>query len=210
MRLLSLLRLFFILLYHQFAWTYDLVAALVSIGRWQSWVLKALPYIDGRVLELGSGPGHLQLALHARGFPAFGLDESFQMGRQARRRLRRKSHPANLVRGYAQNLPFPANCFQTVVATFPAEFIFDSLTLSGIRRLLVPDGKLVILPAAWITGLGLLDRLATWLFRVTGQAGAIERIIPTIKNRLQAGGFEAQHEIVELPGSRLLVIVANK
>ena len=79
---LFLLRSFFFVLYHQFAWTYDLVAATVSLGRWKDWVRSALPYLSGRVLEIGFGPGYLQLSLFELGIPAFGLDESRQMARQ--------------------------------------------------------------------------------------------------------------------------------
>ena len=61
----TLLRIFFQLLYHPFAWAYDLVAGLVSLGRWKSWVLCGLPLLAGRVLEIGFGPGHLQAALQA-------------------------------------------------------------------------------------------------------------------------------------------------
>ncbi len=208
--LLSLFRLFFHLLYHQFAWTYDLVAAVVSLGRWRIWVLSALPYLSGHVLEIGFGPGHLQLALHARGLPTFGLDESLQMGRQADRRLRRNGFPANLSRGYAQNLPFPDNAFETVVATFPAEYIFAPNTLSETRRVLVPGGRLVILPTALITGHAFLERLAAGLFRVTGQAAAIEAILPGINKHLQAAGFAVRHELVEYPGSQVLVIIGVK
>ena len=56
-----LLRFFFYLLYHSFAFAYDLVAASVSLGRWKDWVLSVVPFIEGnRVLEIGHGPGHLQ------------------------------------------------------------------------------------------------------------------------------------------------------
>lgn len=208
--LLSLLRLFFRLLYHQFAWAYDLVAATVSLGRWKGWVLSVLPYLHGRVLEIGFGPGHLQLALHARGLAAFGLDESRQMARQAGRRLRRKGFTGNLVRGVAQQLPFLKNSFETVVATFPAEYIFDAHTLAQIRSVLVPGGRLVILPNAWITGKGRLERLAAWLFKVTGQAGAIGTLLPGMRKRLRVSGFELRHELLEHPGSRVLVIIATK
>jgi len=85
---------FFNLLYHPFAWTYDLVAAIVSLGRWQDWLMQAMPYLSGRVLEIGFGPGHLQVALNEAGMQAFGLDESRQMGRQARRRLWQGEVPA--------------------------------------------------------------------------------------------------------------------
>ena len=88
----ALLRLFFRLLYHQFAFTYDLVAATVSFNRWKDWVMGVLPFIQGnRVLEIGHGPGHLQRVLRSRGLMAVGLDESAQMGRLAKRNLTRQS-----------------------------------------------------------------------------------------------------------------------
>src|SRR5258705_9904453 len=106
------LRFFFHHFYHAFAWTYDSVAALVSIGRWQAWVLTALPRVDGpRVLEIGHGPGHLQQALCRKGLQVFGLDESRQMGRMAYSRLKRAGLPIRLSCGYAQSIPFAAGCF---------------------------------------------------------------------------------------------------
>ena len=211
MRLIqSLMRFFFHLLYHPFAWTYDLVAWVVSLGRWQSWVQTALPHLQGRVLEIGYGPGHLQLSMHEKGLRAYGLDESRQMAQQASRRLRRKGFSPQLSRGYAQSLPFPKNSFETVVATFPAEYIFDPETLREIQRVLVGGGKFVLVPAAWITGNGVPDRLAAWLFRVTGQAGVIGAVIPAMLKRLHAAGFVVRHELVELPGSRVLVMIASK
>jgi ubiquinone/menaquinone biosynthesis C-methylase UbiE len=207
--LLSFFQIFFHLLYHQFAWMYDLVAALVSLGRWKTWVGSALPYIEGRVLEIGFGPGHLQVSMHAAGLAAFGLDESRQMARQARRRLHRQGYSFNLSRGLAQHLPFSKAVFDTVVATFPSEYIFAPDTLAEIRRVLVPGGRLVILPSAWITGSSLLERLAAGLFTVTGQAGVLDAVIPSIQARLRASGFETRHELVETPGSRVLVFIAQ-
>jgi len=86
----TLLRFFFRLLYHQFAFTYDLVAATVSLGRWKDWVMSVLPFVQGtRILEIGHGPGHLQRALLERNLLAVGLDESPQMGQLARHNLTR-------------------------------------------------------------------------------------------------------------------------
>lgn len=211
MRLLSSLFGFLSsLLYHQLAWTYDLVAAVVSLGRWRDWVLTALPHLEGRVLELGFGPGHLQMALHQKGAQAFGLDESRQMVRQAANRLTKAGCPQRLCRGQAQSLPFAAQAFDCVAATFPSEYIFDPLTLAEIWRVLAPGGRLVLVPVAWIAGSKRLERLATWLLTVTGQNLAARSWRPLIEARFVAAGFEVQSEIAEIPGSRVLLVLARK
>ena len=205
-----ILRFLFSLLYHQFAWSYDFVAALVSLGRWNSWVATALPHLNGRVLELGYGPGHLQCLMFERGLQPFGMDESRQMARQARRRIRKAGYSANLARGQAQHLSFPTSFFDSVVATFPSEYIFAPRAIREIRRVLVPGGRLVVLPMAWITGSKPLERLAAGLFRVTGETVALESILPGMESRLTAGGFRVRHETVEFPESKALIIVAEK
>ncbi|MGZ6347559.1 MAG: class I SAM-dependent methyltransferase [Anaerolineales bacterium] len=206
----NLLRPFFYLLYHQLAWIYDLVAATVSLGRWKEWVGTALPYLSGRVLEIGFGPGHLQAFMIDKNIATFGLDESPQMVRQATTRLRKKGASNHLVCGYAQNIPFPGGTFNNVVATFPAEYIFEPQTLNEIRRVLLPAGQLVIIPTAWITGGGPLERLAAWVFRVSGEApGNPDIMAAAIKSRFSNAGFKASSEIVKKRGSQVLVIVAN-
>jgi ubiquinone/menaquinone biosynthesis C-methylase UbiE len=213
MRFLQLiLRPIFHLLYHQFAWLYDFVAAVVSLGHWNEWVRSILPYIQGpRVLELGYGPGHLQLGLHELCFQVFGLDESRQMSLHAARRLREKGIACNLMRGYAQSLSFPGNTFQTVAASFPSEYIFDPRTLTEIRRVLTPDGRLIILPLAWITGKRPLERLAAWLFRVTGEAPSkTGELNPELKSLFARAGFDVSKEIVQQESSLLLFILARK
>ncbi|MBN2501330.1 MAG: class I SAM-dependent methyltransferase, partial [Anaerolineales bacterium] len=135
------MQVFFDLLYHQMAWTYDLVAATVSLGRWNDWVYCILPDLTGsNILELGHGPGHLQKSMKRADTHVFGLDQSRQMGRIASRRLRRAGLPVSLVNGVAQSQPFPAQTFQQVVATFPSEYIVDPLTLAEIYRILAPGG----------------------------------------------------------------------
>ena len=137
------MRVFFNLLYHPFAFTYDLVAAIVSFGKWKDWVLSILPFIEGtRILELGHGPGHLQLALHDRGLVAVAMDESAPMGRLAKRRLG-NSH--KLTRALAQKIPFASETFDTVISTFPSEYIFDMQTLSEAHRVLRSRGRLIVL-----------------------------------------------------------------
>ena len=206
-----LLRPIYYLLYHQFAWTYDFVAAVVSLGRWQDWVKAALPYLNGRVLEIGFGPGHLQLSLNKNKLPAFGLDESRQMAHQASRRLRKQGVISCLSCGYAQHIPFMDGTFDSVVSTFPSEYIFDSLTLKEMKRVLGPAGKLIILPMAWITGTRPLERLAAWLLRVSRETpGKPGLVSVAIRDQFAHTGFEVRSEIVELKGSQVLVIVAER
>ncbi len=171
--LAPLTRLFFQLLYYQFAWTYDLVAAVASLGHWQDWVRSLTPELTGpAILELGHGPGHLQQTLLGKhDIQVFGIDRSRQMGAIARNRLKKAGFHPNLVQADAQRTPFASHSFQQIVATFPTEYIVSPDTISEITRLLKPGGELLILPSARLTGSSPLHRLIEWLYEITGQAG---------------------------------------
>lgn len=212
----STLKLFFNLLYHQFAWAYDWVAAVVSIGRWKTWIYVVLPYLgDSNVLELGCGPGHLQIAHSPEKGAIFGLDASQQMLRQASHRLTKHSRIKNLVLGKAQFLPYRDQSFPIIVATFPSNYINDPRTLGQVWRVLEDNGELVVLPAAWITGKNMLDKFAAWLFKVTGQSPKFE--IENLQARfadhidgLNEIGFHVRCDLVELSASKIFLIRARK
>lgn len=224
----TLLRVFFHLLYHPFAFAYDLVAGIVSFGHWKEWVLEVVPFIQGtRTLEIGHGPGHLHRFLLRRGLVAVALDESATMSRLARRQViaaqasrqpsalshsqPRSQHSGyaqiNLTRGLAQALPFRDGAFETVIATFPAEYIADPRTLSEVRRCLSDGGRFVVLPAALPK-----NRLLAWLFRVTGQApsDAVQVIQKKLQEPLIQAAFETKMHVVEKPSGTLIIIVAEK
>jgi ubiquinone/menaquinone biosynthesis C-methylase UbiE len=226
----TLLRFFFYLLYHPFAFTYDLVAASVSLGRWKDWVSSVIPFIEGnRILEIGHGPGHLQRLLLSRNLLAVGLDESAAMGRLAKRNLTsflesynhhsnkdRIQHidytQVNLTRGLAQQLPFPNNSFDTVVATFPTEYIFALETLEEAHRVLTDSGRFVILPSATIVGRGILDRVMALIFHITGQT--TPNLSELLEERTKAlfgnSGFHMQVHELDIKSSLVFVIVATK
>jgi ubiquinone/menaquinone biosynthesis C-methylase UbiE len=201
---------FFSLLYHPFAWTYDWVAILVSLGRWKNWGKASLDYVLGnRILELGFGPGHIQVELAARGKQVFGLDESRQMTIQAFKQLKKTGAVPRLVRGVSQVLPFPDGEFHTVLATFPTEFIFSQTTLSEIQRVLCPGGRLVVLISAWITGMSLPEATLRNLYCWTGQVPKTTNL-QNILIPFQQTGFNPEMKWIALQNSRLLVILADK
>lgn len=208
-RLLTwILNIFFRLLYNQFALTYDCVAWVVSLGQWKKWISTVIPYLhESPILELGHGPGHLQIALKQSGKHCFGLDLSRYMSQQAYRRLRCHHLPAHLIRARSQQLPFSSNSLPQIVSTFPSEYIADPESLSEIYRVLVPGGSAVILLAAWITGRSILDRLASWLFHVTGQSPVWRDyyLCPA-----REAGFNVRSEFQPLPKSTLLLIHLTK
>ncbi|MFZ5909584.1 MAG: class I SAM-dependent methyltransferase [Chloroflexota bacterium] len=212
--LARLLRTFFHLLYHPFAWTYDLVAWVVSFGRWKDWVRSVTPFLEGtRILELGHGPGHLQRILLDLGLLSFGLDESPQMGRLAHIHLYKSGYTqTRLARGLAQALPYASGSFDTLVSTFPTEYIFDPRTLLEARRTLNNGGRLIVLPVAWITGKNALDHFLSWLFKVTGQApsDALEVVATRLAQPFENAGFQVEIRRVEVRSSLLLFVVARK
>ncbi len=203
-----LLHFAFRLLYHELAWTYDVVSWLVSLGEWRKWQRAALPYVQGeRVLELGHGPGHLLWALQQANLQVVGLDLSPQMGRLARRR----APGALLVRGRAQALPFAAASFDTVLATFPTEYIVAPQTLTAVARVLVENGRLLIVPFGHLTGRTWLHRLIAWLFRITGQqTEASPAQWEPYLARLRAAGFAITLQQIPFARSAATLLICEK
>jgi ubiquinone/menaquinone biosynthesis C-methylase UbiE len=199
------MRAFFHLLYHSFAFTYDLVATTVSFGKWKNWVFSILPFIEGtRILELGHGPGHLQRILLDRRLVAVAIDESAPMGILAKRRLG-SSH--KLARALAQKIPFASESFDTVISTFPSEYIFDTQTLSEAHRVLRSSGRFIVLLAAWPN-----NPLLAWLFKVTGESpsDAHESIKSKTKEAFAQADFKSEIQIVEVKSGCLLFVIAKK
>lgn len=162
------LRWAFARFYREFAWTYGVVAWLVSRGLWRRWTLASLPHLSGRILELGCGTGYVQLALaQQRPGAAVGLDASPFMLAHTRRRLRQAHVDTHLVQAVAQALPARSACFDTVLSTFPSEYIFHPDTLAEVRRVLAPSGRLIIADAAQFTTSGLYERLVDLAYRIT-------------------------------------------
>jgi ubiquinone/menaquinone biosynthesis C-methylase UbiE len=206
--LIAWLRLFFKHLYTTFAWAYDFVANVTSIGQWQNWQSAGLIDLpEGGLLEIGHGPGHLLLTLSQDDRRPIGLDASPQMVRIASRRLKHHGQSLNLIQAVAQRLPFPSEYFMCVVSTFPSEYIFDPKTLAEITRVLQPGGVLIVVGVVKITGTSIPDRWAAWLYRVTGQAGELGE---NWAEPLERHGLSARLECVKQPRAEILRVVAMK
>jgi ubiquinone/menaquinone biosynthesis C-methylase UbiE len=205
---LGVVRFIFRLLYNELAFSYDLVAWLVSFGQWGAWRRTATLYLDdGPVLDLAHGTGGLMVDLEGLGHAPVGLDLSPHMGRIARRRLRDRGLPVRLVRGRAQQLPFPDGSYGNVVMTFPADFVLDSATLEAIARILQPAGRLVIVVMGHMRPVPVLRWLISRAYDLTtpehlSEAGAL--------HRLGQAGFIARWEDAELEGARARLLVATR
>lgn len=215
----DLVRFGFRLLYNEMAWTYDLVSWAVSLGAWRQWQQTALPFVVGkRVLEIGHGPGHMLLALQNRGHEVIGLDLSPYMGRQAQKRTQ---HTVPLVNGRVQELPFATAVFDTILATFPTDYIVDPATLAAVHRTLQANGRLVVVPEGHLYGQGHIYRFIEWLFTITGQrqgAFAVDEghywpgdaLWEPVRQRFTAAGFVLVIERIQLHRSGVTVLVATK
>lgn len=224
----GLVRTGFRLLYNEMAWSYDVVSWVVSLGEWRKWQRAALPFVQGqRVLEIAHGPGHMLLALLQSGYRVTGLDLSPHMSRLASRRLRRgsppeASQPYVLARGAAQALPFRANSFDTVLSTFPTNFIAQRATMASVHRVLRPGGRYLIVPEGRLKGNGPAPRLIAWLYQITGQSDDIfavdeEEHWPAetpewraFRQAMAETGFDMEVKRVSLPRSEATVVVATR
>lgn len=153
-------------LYTTFAWAYDLVAGVVSLGRWKKWVLEALPpTVSCPVLELGFGPGHLLEALSLKNMDVYGIDLSKQMCSLAQKRLQKSGYDAKIYRASSDAIPFASQSFSTIVSTFPAPFIFTDTTAEEIYRVLSSEGIFVVLLSVHMNGSSLPERFMRSVFR---------------------------------------------
>jgi ubiquinone/menaquinone biosynthesis C-methylase UbiE len=205
--LAPLIRFAFHHFYNTFAFTYDAVSALVSRGEWREWARAALPFLRGpRVLDLACGPGNLLLDLARGGYAVIGADLSASMLRITREKFRRANLNPRLVRARAQDLPFRARSFDSLVLTFPPGFIFDPRALAEIRRVLAEDGRMVWVDAGRLYPRGAWSRFLNWALDFTNTGTGLDPAF----DFLTRAGFEFRVEQIRREKSSVSVIVAHK
>ena len=227
----------FRLLYHELAWSYDLVSWLASRGLWRRWQRAALAYVpaEGRFLEVGFGPGHLLLdlargpsrdrpgggtgsgsPLPSAGRQVFGLDLSPAMLRLARRRLARHVLPVPLVQGRAQALPFTSGSFDAVIVTFPTPFVYERAWIQNLVRVLREVGPGGDAPQAR----GRLVVVEQAEFERRGLVGRLLEWLyqvtgqrgptPDLSTRLKEAGLVTWRETVPVDGTTVGLLVAER
>lgn len=101
------------------------------------------------ILDVGCGPGDIIEAVKQK-YPdvaAFGADPDDVLLEIARKNLAEKNLSAELVRAYAEHLPFPDNSFDVVFCVLTLHHIPPELkvrALEEMRRVLKPSGTLLL------------------------------------------------------------------
>lgn len=201
-------------LYAEFAWAYDLVSWLVSLGRWSGWRRMALDHVDGqRVLEVGFGTGELLAEMKSCGLQVVGLELSPAMHRVTGRKLARRGLAVPRVQGRVQAVPFADGQFDSIVSTFPADYILEPATLREVARLLRPPdpstgavgGRLVVVGLLVSVDAGFWPRATRVLFGVQ-EEGVLGRFL----RLAAAAGLRVRVIDPKGNGVRVPVIVAEK
>lgn len=139
---------------------YRFASTVPFAGQWRVWQRLVLSRLTGHdVLELGCGLGDLLADMIAAGYACRAVEHSPQMVAAARDTLqRRKLGEKNwILQGSAQHLPFSDASFDTVVSTFPSEYIYDPNTIAEVERVLRPGGRLIVIEGGNLLPVGFLQ-----------------------------------------------------
>jgi len=141
---------------------YRFASTVPFAGQWRTWQRLVLSRLQGHdVLELGCGLGDLLADMSEAGFHCYAVEQSPQMVKAARETLRRRQldKEVTVVQGSAQHVPFSNESFDTVVSTFPSEYIYDPDTVAEVARVLRPGGRFIVIEGANLLPVGFLQPL---------------------------------------------------
>ena len=155
---------------------YWFASTIPFAGQWRVWQRLALPRLRGRdVLEVGCGIGDLLVDMVQAGYRCQAIDRSPQMVSATRAKLARKGlgDQVTVVQGRVQELPFEDASFDSVVSTFPTEYIADPAAVREIARVLRPGGRLIVIVGAGLLPVGPLTFFLTLLHALVYGSSAL-------------------------------------
>ncbi|MFZ3578338.1 class I SAM-dependent methyltransferase [Virgibacillus sp. DJP39] len=129
--------------YNRVSGIYDLMDKMIK----ESWRKDALKNVKGDVLEVGVGTGG-NLPFYPNDIHLTGVDFSSGMLKHARKKVKIQPFPyqINLIEMDAQQMDFPDNTFDYVVATCVYCSVPDPVKgLKEMGRVCKPDGKIILL-----------------------------------------------------------------
>lgn len=173
---------------------YRFASTIPFAGQWRVWQRLVLTRIHGHdILELGCGLGDLMVDMLEAGYMCRAVEHSPQMVAAARDTLRRRKVGTDswIIQGSAQQLPFTDHMFDTVISTFPSEYIYDPDTLSEAARVLRPGGRIIIVEGSNLLPIGFLQ---PWLVLI--QILVYGRGSNTFFQRRQLSAHHANEEFV--------------
>ena len=199
---------------------YWLASTLPFAGQWRVWQRLALSRLRGAdVLEVGCGIGTLLADMVERGYRCRAVDRSPQMVAATRRELRRRGlnvGPEIVRQATVQALPFASASFDSVVSTFPTDYIADMDALREINRVLRPGGRLIVVLAATLLPvrtalrpLVAVQRLVYGRRAVEAQATNEPELAAPLLARMRAVGLTPQLERAPGPFWVAYVITAT-
>ena len=197
---------------------YEWVARCYSDDEWHTWRQQAVgPAIElaqtataeGRrthVLEVGCGTGALLVELAQTPALVTGLDRSAAMVSAARRRTRARGAHLTLMQGQAEALPLAAGVVDAIVLTFPTGYVYAAATWEEFARVLAPGGTVIWVDAGELRQPSPLARLLQGFLL---PPASLTSIVDRFSRRVAAFGFTSELRTIELPRSRVRVLLAR-
>lgn len=128
-------------IYNRTAKFYDLMDRMIKLESRK----KVLQMAKGQVLEVGVGTGQ-NMPHYPPGCEVTGIDFSPEMLKRAKKRAKESPVPVKLLEMDAQNMDFPDNTFDTVLATCVFCSVPDPIKgLKELKRVCKSGGQIILL-----------------------------------------------------------------
>ena len=132
---------------------------------WQEIFTEALGKEKLKILDVGTGPGIVAFLLSELGHDVTGVDLSEEMLRNASENAARFNIPVEFRQGDAENLPFEDESFDAIVNRYVLWTLPNpDKAIAAWRRVLKPDGKVVIVDGNWYLNIDSSLKRKAWRY----------------------------------------------